>query len=123
MQTIALYYYSKLIAFFNNNEFKYEIKQIILNTAFGNPKTNVCFENLFNISIYTSDDHAPIKNLSKEEKPFLGNLWIGNYLRRYIRGVRDTYFMKYCVAKGLRERLKIPLENIIVRNKIKMEAE
>ena len=73
---------------------------------------NLCFGNFFNISTYSLDDHRPIKNLSKEEKPFLGNLWIGNYLRDLI-GVRDASFVKYCIATGPKESLKIHPENTI----------
>ena len=93
-----------------------------MNAVFGSPNMNLYFGNFSNISIYTSDDHAPIKNLSKEGKPFLDNLWIGNYFRHF-KGVRNTYFIKYCVAKRPTERFRIPFENTIIRNEIKMEAE
>ena len=56
---------------------------------------NLYFEIFFNISAYTLDWMTidPIKSLSKEENPFLANLWISNYLRHLI-GVKDTSFIK-----------------------------
>ena len=48
----------------------------------------------------------------KKKMSFLRNLWIGNYLQHLI-GVKDISFIKYCIATGPTERLKIHPKNII----------
>ena len=54
---------------------------------------NLYFENflIYRLILWMTMD--PIKSLSKEENPFLANLWISNYLRHLI-GVKDTSFIK-----------------------------
>ena len=48
----------------------------------------------------------------KKKMSFLRNLWTGNYLQHLI-GVKDISFIKYCIATGPTERLKIHPKNII----------
>ena len=54
---------------------------------------NLYFENFLIYWLILWMTMDPIKSLSKEENPFLANLWISNYLRHLI-GVKDTSFIK-----------------------------
>lgn len=78
--------------FFTNNDSKNRLKNFT--------------EKFLKILSCVFEDHAPMKKWSKKRKSFIGKTWIDDYLR-YLMGVGDTRFMRYCRAKTTTEKLKI----------------
>ena len=91
--------------FFNNDEFRNEIKQINWNNIFETDDLDKCFHSFISKLNFHLDEHAPIKTLSKKEHSLASKPWISKRIRN-LMFQRDKIFKKFCKA-----------HNIIVKNR------
>ena len=91
--------YRRDFRFFNDNEFREELKLIEWKNILKLEDVNTDFKTFLDSIIYLLDEHAPVKQLTKKENSLKLKPWISPEIIHDMRK-RDSLFRKYCQAKN-----------------------
>lgn len=106
--------------FFNDDEFRNDLKTVSFESIYIDHDVNKSFENFYNKIDYLLDEHAPYKRITQREKRLQLKPWITKSIKNDMLK-RNKLFKKYCQIEQPDRKLIAFNKYKLLRNEVKQK--